>query len=152
MELKIGDLVLVKQTAWKSRHKIQDRWEDEEFQAADQPTLGVTVYAVKSITGGRPSVLHRNLLLPLQGRIRQEDGVGEEGSSDSKGEDEMPEVARAPSRRSRRSTNPHVDPTQLVNTPAVQSEETHSELSSPSSPKTCQGMRIAVSTRSMQLL
>ena len=26
-ELEVGDLVLVKQSAWKGRHKIQDRWE-----------------------------------------------------------------------------------------------------------------------------
>ena len=117
----------------------------------DQPTPGVPVYTVKSIAGGRPRVLHRNLLLPLQGRIRSADGVREEGSSDSKGEDETPEVARAPSRRSRRTTQPHVDPTQLVDTPAVLSEETHSELSSPSPKKTCQGMRIAVRVRHMQL-
>ena len=25
-ELEVGDLVLVKQTAWKGRHKIQDKW------------------------------------------------------------------------------------------------------------------------------
>ena len=31
-ELEIGDLVLVKQTAWKGRHKIQDKWETEEYQ------------------------------------------------------------------------------------------------------------------------
>ena len=30
--LEIGDLVLVKQMAWKSRHKIQDCWEEEEYQ------------------------------------------------------------------------------------------------------------------------
>ena len=64
-ELKVGDLVLVKQTTWKGRHKIQDRWEDEEYQVVDQPTPGVPVYAVKSIAGGRPRVLHKNLLLPL---------------------------------------------------------------------------------------
>ena len=138
-ELNVGDLVLVKQTAWKGRHKIQDRREDEEYLVVDQLTPGVPVYAVKSIAGGRPRVLHRNLLLPLQGRIRQEDGVGEEGSSDSEGEDEMPEVARAPSRRSRRTTKPHVDPTQLVDILAVLCEETHSELSSPSFPGTLSG-------------
>ena len=138
-ELKVGDLVLVKQTAWEGSHKIQDRWEYEEYQMVDQPTPGVPVYAVKSIAGCRPRVLHRNLLLPLQGRIRQEDGVGEEGSSDSKGENETPEVARVPSRRSRRTTKPHVNPTQLVDTPAILSEETHSELSSPSSPGTLSG-------------
>ena len=68
---------MVKQTAWKGRHKIQDRWEDEKYQVVDQPTPGVPIYAVKCIAGGRPRVLHRNLLLPLQGRIRQENGVGE---------------------------------------------------------------------------
>ena len=30
-ELEVGDLVLVKQNAWKDRHKIQDRWENEEY-------------------------------------------------------------------------------------------------------------------------
>ena len=105
----------------------------------DQPTPGVPVYAVKSIAGGGPRILHRNLLLPLQGRIRQEGGVGEEGSSDSKGEDEMPEVTRAPSRRSRRATKPHTDPSQLVDIQTVMSEDTHSVLSSPSSPENLSG-------------
>ena len=68
--LDIGDLVLVKQNAWKGTHKIQDRWEKVEYQVVDQPTPGVPVYVVKSIAGGRPRVLHRNLLLLLQGRIR----------------------------------------------------------------------------------
>ena len=30
--LDVGDLVLVKQTAWKGRHKIQDRWESGEYE------------------------------------------------------------------------------------------------------------------------
>ena len=68
--LSVGDLVLVKQTAWKGRHKIQDRWEREEYQVVGQPTTGVPVYTVKSLAGGKTKVLHRNLLLPLQGRIR----------------------------------------------------------------------------------
>ena len=58
--LDIGDLVFVKQTTWKGRHKIQDHWEEEEYQVVDQPTPGVPVYVVKSIVGGRPRVLHRN--------------------------------------------------------------------------------------------
>ena len=73
-ELEVGDLVLVKQIDWKGRHKIQDKWEDEKYQVMGQPTPGVPLYAVKSIAGGRPRVFHRNLLLPLQGRIRQEGG------------------------------------------------------------------------------
>ena len=58
------------------------------------------------ISGGRPAypwypclysekpnrrqdkVLHRNLLLPLQGRIRQEGETVEEGFTDSEGEEE----------------------------------------------------------------
>ena len=47
-------------------------------------------------------------------------------------------MARAPI-RSRRTTKPQIDPTQLGDTPAVLSEETHSELSSPSSPGTLSG-------------
>ena len=130
---------MVKQTNWKGRHKIQDRWEDKEYQVVDQPTPGVPVYAVKSIAGGRPRVLHRNLLLPLQGRFRQEGRVGEEGSSDSESEDEMPEVARTPHRRSRRTTKPQVNSTQQVDTPAALPKDTHSELSSPSSPEHMSG-------------
>ena len=115
-ELEVGDLVLVKQTAWKGRHKIRDKWEDEEYQVMGQPTPGVPVYTVKSIVGDRPKVLHRNLLLPLQGRIRQEGGLGEEINSDSEDEeeggDEMPKVARTPHRRPRGTVRPQASPTQ----------------------------------------
>ena len=51
----------------------------------------------------------------------------------------MPEVASTPCGRSRGTIKPHVDPTQQVDTPAVLSEHTHSELSSPSSPKHMSG-------------
>ena len=77
--LDVGDLVLVKQTAWKGRHKIQDRWKSGEYQVVGQSTPGVPVYTVKRITEGKPRVLHRNLLLPLQGRIRQKDETVKEG-------------------------------------------------------------------------
>ena len=98
--LSVGDLVLVKQTAWKGRHKIQDKWEDREYQVVDQPAPGIPVYTVKSLTGGQTKVLHRNLLLPLQGRLRQEGETVGEGVTDSEGEEEekavTPCVARAP--------------------------------------------------------
>ena len=55
--LTVGDLVLVKQTAWKGRHKIQDRWESREYQVVDQPTPGIPVYTVKRLTGGKTKVL-----------------------------------------------------------------------------------------------
>ena len=56
--LSVGDLVLFKQTAWKGRHKIQDKWEDREYQVVDQPTPGIPVYTVKCLTGGQTKVLH----------------------------------------------------------------------------------------------
>ena len=66
------------------------------------------MYTVKSVSGGRTRVLHRNLLLPLQGRIRQEDGMRGEGISDSEDEEEggdgMPKVARSPCGRPRGTT------------------------------------------------
>ena len=91
----------MKQTAWKGRHKIQDRWESGEYQEVGQPTPGVPVYTVKSVGGGRTRVLHRNLLLPLQGRVRQlggTEGEGISGSEDEEGRDEISKVARAPGR------------------------------------------------------
>ena len=45
--LHIGDQVLVKKTAWKGRHKIQDRWESDEYQVIGQPNPGIPVYEVK---------------------------------------------------------------------------------------------------------
>ena len=112
--LDVGDLVLVKQTAWKGRHKIQDRWESGEYQVVGQPTPGVPVYAVKRITGGKPGVLHRNLLLPLQDRIRQTGETVEEGVTDSDEEEEgravMSKVARVPEGNPRVTTKPQDSP------------------------------------------
>ena len=115
--LDIGDLVLVKQTAWKGRHKIQDHWEEDEYQVVDQPTPGIPVYVVKSIAGGRPRVLHRNLLLPLQGRLRQEGATGEENNPDSDSEGEAPEPPQAPHGRPRRAS--HVNPTKKRDAPSI---------------------------------
>ena len=116
--LSVGDLVLVKQTAWKGRHKIQDRWEDREYQVVDQPTPGIPVYTVKSLVGGQTKVLHRNLLLPLQGRLRQEGETVGEGVTDSEEEEEeravAPCVTRAPKGGPRNISNPQDDLTPVV--------------------------------------
>ena len=117
--LDVGDLVLVKQTAWKGRHKIQDCWEEEEYQVVDQPTPGVPVFVVKSIAGGRPRVLHRNLLLPLQGRMRQEGVTGEESGPDSESEGEASETSKATHGRPRRTS--HVNPTKKRDAPPLTS-------------------------------
>ena len=115
--LSVGDLVLVKQTAWKSRHKIQDRWENREYQVVDQPTPGIPVYIVKCLTGGQTKVLHRNLLLPLQGRVRQEGEIVGEGVTDSEEEEKeravTPHVARTPKGSPESTTEPQVGLTLL---------------------------------------
>ena len=122
----------MKQTAWKGRHKIQDRWESGEYQVVGQPTPGVPVYTVKSLAAGKTKGLHRNLLLPLQGRIRQEGETVEEGVTDSDEEEEgravMPKVARAPKGSPRVTTKPQDSPT-----PAEPSASTLTDLSPPES-------------------
>ena len=103
------------------------------------------MYTVKSVAGGRTRVLHRNLLLPLQGRIRQEDGMRGEGISDSEdkeeGGDEMAKVARTPQGRPRETAKPKASPSQQreassKDAPAdLSGQKPHSLLASPSSPE-----------------
>ena len=116
-EQEIGDLVLVRKTAWKGKHKIQDRWESDEYQVIGQPNPGIPVYKVECVAGGRTRVLHRNVLLPLQGRIRQPGGLEvEDLQSPDEEEDEdsgIPGVPRAPQVRTRRrNISPQSKPTQ----------------------------------------
>ena len=144
--LDVGDLVLVKQTAWKGRHKIQDRWEKGEYRVEGQPTPGVPVCTVKSVAGGRTRVLHRNLLLPLQGKIRQPGGTEGEGISGSdeekEGRDVMPKVARVPKGRPRSTTKPKSGPTQQKEASVVADASADLKASSmtiPSSPASISG-------------
>ena len=39
-QLQVNDLVLVKIVAHKARHKIQDKWESEEYIVLEQPIPG----------------------------------------------------------------------------------------------------------------
>ena len=64
-QLQVNDLVLVKTVAHKARHKIQDKWESEEYIVLEQPIPGTPVYRVRPVTGTKVRTLHRNLLLPL---------------------------------------------------------------------------------------
>ena len=63
--LSPGDLVLVRIVKWTARHKIQDKWEEEEYIVVSQPDPEIPVYKVKPVDGGKVRTLHRNLLLPL---------------------------------------------------------------------------------------
>ena len=76
VELQPQDLVLVRIVAWKERHKIQDKWEDEEYVVISRPNPDLPVYKVQPVEGGKIRTLHRNLLLPLGLQLKP--GVREE--------------------------------------------------------------------------
>ena len=51
MQLKVGDKVLLKHIAFKSKHKIQDRWENTIYEAIGQPLDKIPVFKIKSMAG-----------------------------------------------------------------------------------------------------
>ena len=89
-QLHENDLVLVKIVAHKGRHKLQDRWEPEEYVVIEQPIAGTPVYKVKPVNGNNVRTLHRNLLLPLGVKLEpdyeSDDSILEEDSDDDEGE------------------------------------------------------------------
>ena len=88
-QLQENDLVLVKIVAHKGRHKLQDRWEPEEYVVIEQPIAGTPVYKVKPVNGNNVRTLHRNLLLPLGVKLEpdyeSDDSILEEDSDDDEG-------------------------------------------------------------------
>ena len=88
-QLHENDLVLVKIFAHKGRHKLQDRWEPEEYLVIEQPIAGPPVYKVKPVNGDNVRTLHRNLLLPLGVKLEpdyeSDDSILEEDSDEDEG-------------------------------------------------------------------
>ena len=88
-QLHVNDLVLVKIVAHKGRHKLQDRWEPEEYVVIEQPIAGTPVYKVKPVNGDNVRTLHRNLLLPLGVKLEpdyeSDDSILEEDSDEDEG-------------------------------------------------------------------
>ena len=82
-QLQVNDLVLVKIVAHKTRHKIQDKWETEEYIVIEQPIPGTPVYRVRPVTGTKVRTLHRNLLLPLGVKYQPDIDLDESDSDDS---------------------------------------------------------------------
>ena len=86
-QLQEKDIVLVKIVAHKGRHKLQDKWEPEEYVVVEQPIAGTPVYRVQPVTGGNIRTLHRNLLLPLGVKLEPDyntdDSILEEDDSSS---------------------------------------------------------------------
>ena len=68
MNLKPGDLVLVKADAWKGKRKIKDRWGEETWEVSWQITTDVPSYEVTN-QHGRSRVLHWNQLLLIASEV-----------------------------------------------------------------------------------
>ena len=85
-QLQEKDIVLVKVVAHKGRHKLQDKWEPEEYVVIEQPIAGTPVYKVQPVNGGNIRTLHRNLLLSLGVKLepdyKSDDSILDEDSDD----------------------------------------------------------------------
>ena len=57
VNLKPGDLVLVKADAWKEKRKIKDRWDEETWKVVQQIMADVPSYEVMN-QHGQSRVLH----------------------------------------------------------------------------------------------
>ena len=68
VNLKPGNLVLVKVDAWKGKRKIKDRWEEETWEVVWQIMADVPSYKVMN-QYGQSQVLHQNWLLLITSKV-----------------------------------------------------------------------------------
>ena len=68
VNLKPGDLVLVKADAWKGKRKIKDRWEEETWEVVHQIVADIPFYEVTNQCR-QSQVLHQNRLLLIVSEI-----------------------------------------------------------------------------------
>ena len=68
MNLKPGDLVLVKADAWKGKRKNKDRWDEETWEVSQQIAADVPSYEVTN-QHGWSQVLHQNWLLLVMSEV-----------------------------------------------------------------------------------
>ena len=68
VNLKPGDLVLVKADAWKGKRKIKDRWDEETWEVSRQIVADVPSYEVMN-QHRWSQVLHRNWLLFIASEV-----------------------------------------------------------------------------------
>ena len=69
--LEPNDVVLVRKMSHTGKHKILNRWKDEEYIIVSQPNSDIPVYIVQPVVGGKQRNLHRNLLLPLVYKLNE---------------------------------------------------------------------------------
>ena len=64
--MKVGDKVLLKHTAFKRKHKIQDRLENTIYEVIEPALAKIPAFKSKSTErDDKMKVTHRDLLLPL---------------------------------------------------------------------------------------
>ena len=68
MNLKPGNLVLVKADVWKGKRKIKDRWDEETWKVIQQIAADMPSYEVKN-QHGWSRVLHQNWLLLIASEV-----------------------------------------------------------------------------------
>ena len=68
VNLKPGNLVLVKADAWKGKRKIKDRWDEETWEVSHQIAADVPSYEVTNQCRWS-RVLHRNWLLLIMSEV-----------------------------------------------------------------------------------
>ena len=68
VNLKPGNLVLVKADAWKGKRKIKDRWDEETWEVSHQVATGMPSYEVMNQCR-QSRVLHRNWLLLVRSEV-----------------------------------------------------------------------------------
>ena len=68
VNLKPGNLVLVKADAWKGKRKIKNRWDEETLEVSRQIAADVPSYEVTN-QHGKSQVLHQNWLLLVTSEV-----------------------------------------------------------------------------------
>ena len=68
VNLKPGDLILVKADAFKVKRKIKDRWEEETWEVVHQIMTDIPSYEVTN-QHGRSCILHQNQLFLVTSEV-----------------------------------------------------------------------------------
>ena len=75
-KVQVGDLVLLKRTAFHGKHKIRDRWEKSTFKVIAQPDKSIPVFKVTALDDPmKEKTVHRNLILPIHSALKEDDVV-----------------------------------------------------------------------------
>ena len=76
--LEPNDVVLIMKLSHTGKHKIQNRWKDEEYIIVSWPNSATPVYIVHPVVGDKQRTLHKNLLLPLGYKLNEVEDSDEE--------------------------------------------------------------------------